>query len=289
MSEEQLRQRINKIMPDLEIEHFERNEEGLINDIAIVNRDLVFRFAKNDGFAQILNLELDILDLIRPNVDIPVPSPVYRGPGSAVYPLVRGQALLREDLLAMDKTTRDNVAIQLGTFLHQLHTIKFSDLEWELPATMAPVTREKWLELRSRVEDKVYPLLLKHQITWAERLFDSVLTDPKTFDYYPTVIHGDLAPYHILYDPTKTKITGVIDFGVAGLGDPALDIGTLITNYGEQFVSRMNGVYPEMAAHMPRARFYAQAIELQWVLLGLETEDDFWFTAHLGTARDILS
>lgn len=288
MSEEQLRQRIQKIMPDLEIEQFERNEEGLINDIAIVNQEIVFRFAKNDGFAQILNLELDILDLIRPNVDVPVPSPVYRGPGSVVYPLVRGQALLHEDLLALDDSTRNKIAAQLGTFLHQLHSIEYADLEWELPSTMAPVTREKWLEIRGRVEEKVYPLLLKHQITWAENLFDKVLSDPATFDYAPTVIHGDLAPYHILYQPAKAEVTGIIDFGVAGLGDPALDIGTLITSYGEQFVSRMNGTYPEMAAHMTRARFYAQAIELQWVLLGLETDDDFWFTAHLGTARDVL-
>jgi len=288
MSEEHLRQRIHKIMPDLEIEQFELNEEGLINDIAIVNQELVFRFAKNEGFAQILNLELDILDLIRPNVDVPVPSPVYRGPGSVVYPLVRGQALLHENLLAMDEPTQDKIATQLGTFLRQLHSIGHGDLEWNLPATMAPVTREKWIEIRGRVEDKVYPLLLKHQVSWAENLFDRVLSDPATFEYAPTVIHGDLAPYHILYLPAKAEISGIIDFGVAGLGDPALDIGTLITSYGEQFISRMSGTYPEMAAHLPRARFYARAIELQWVLLGLETDDDFWFTAHLGTARDVL-
>ncbi|HPC06056.1 MAG TPA: hypothetical protein PLI60_04985 [Anaerolineaceae bacterium] len=42
-----------------------------------------------------------------------------------------------------------------------------------------------------------------------------------------------------------------------------------------------------MDLFLPRARFYAQAVEIQWVLLGLETGDSFWFTAHLGGARDI--
>ena len=37
------------------------------------------------------------------------------------------------------------------------------------------------------------------------------------------------------------------------------------------------------------ARFYARGIELKWVLLGLETGEMFWFTAHLGGARDILA
>jgi hypothetical protein len=32
---------------------------------------------------------------------------------------------------------------------------------------------------------------------------------------------------------------------------------------------------------------YAQSIELQWVLLGLETGESFWFTAHIGGARDV--
>jgi hypothetical protein len=30
-------------------------------------------------------------------------------------------------------------------------------------------------------------------------------------------------------------------------------------------------------------------IELQWVLFGMETDGDFWFTAHQGGARDINS
>jgi hypothetical protein len=53
-------------------------------------------------------------------------------------------------------------------------------------------------------------------------------------------------------------------------------------------LARMADVYPGLDALMPRARFRAQEIELQWVLLGIETGDTFWFTAHIGGARDIL-
>jgi aminoglycoside 2''-phosphotransferase len=79
----------------------------------------------------------------------------------------------------------------------------------------------------------------------------------------------------------------VIDFGVAGIGDPALDVGSLITAYGERFVAKMIKTYPDLGKQTSRARFYAQAIELEWVLLGLETGEMFWFTAHLGEARDV--
>ncbi len=287
MSNEQLREKIHKIMPDLEIEHLEQNREGLINDVVIINHELVFRFAKNDGFAQILNLELDILDLVRPRTDLPVPSPVYRGPGSTVYPKLQGQALLRQDVLEMEENTRQQVARQLGAFLYNLHATPIDDLDWEIPTTLAPVTWRKWVEIRGRVEEKVYPLLLKHQVTWAESFFDRTLEDHRNFTYEPTLIHADLAPYHILYDEAQGGISGIIDFGVAGIGDPALDLGTMISHYGESFVSMFGEAYPGMEVFLPRARFYAQAIEFEWVLLGLETGDKFWFTAHLGGARDI--
>ncbi|MEJ2759373.1 MAG: phosphotransferase [Anaerolineales bacterium] len=287
MTDENLREKIHLIMPDLEIEHLEHNREGLINDVVIINHELVFRFAKNDGFAQILNLELDILDLVRSHIDLPVPSPVYRGPGSTVYPKLHGQALLRQNVLEMEDSTREHIAHQLGTFLSHLHATPIDDLDWEIPTTLAPVTWRKWVEIRGRVEEKVYPLLLRHQVTWAEQFFDRALEDHRNFTYEPTLIHADLAPYHILYDADQGEISGIIDFGVAGIGDPALDLGTLITHYGESFVSMFRETYPGMDALLPRARFYAQAIEFQWVLLGLETGDKFWFTAHLGGARDI--
>lgn len=289
MSDEQLREKIHTIMPDLEIEHLEHNREGLINDVIIINHELVFRFAKNDGFAQILNLELDILDLVRPRIDLPVPTPVYRGPGSTVYPKLHGQALLRRDVMEMEDSTRVRIASQLGSFLAHLHSTPIDDLDWDIPTVLAPVTWRKWVDIRGRVEEKIYPLMLRHQVAWAEKFFERALEDHRNFTYEPALIHADLAPYHILYDSKMSEITGIIDFGVAGIGDPALDLGTLINNYGESFVSMFRETYPGMDALLPRARFYARAIEFQWVLLGLETGDTFWFTAHLGGARDIFS
>jgi aminoglycoside 2''-phosphotransferase len=179
------------------------------------------------------------------------------------------------------------VAEQLGQFLYEVHATEISSRGWELPSTLAPVTREAWFKRHARIKEKVYPLLLRHQVRWAEGLFHTALDDAAFFRYEPALIHGDLAPYHILFDSEKKTIAGVIDFGVAGIGDPALDVGSLITAYGERFVANMASAYPELEKQMPRARFYAQAIELEWVLLGLETGEMFWFTAHLGGARDV--
>lgn len=79
-----------------------------------------------------------------------------------------------------------------------------------------------------------------------------------------------------------------MDLRVAGVGDPANDIALLIQYYGESFVSRFRINYPEMEQFIKRARFYAQALELQWALRGVTTGDTLWFFAHLGGARDVI-
>lgn len=285
---ETLLKRIRAIMPELNIETVEHNQEGLINDVVVVNRELVFRFAKTERYADFLDIEMNILDLVRPNLGVGVPTPIHRERGCVAYPFLDGGPLLRETILALNAETQASIAEQLGKFLHGLHTAGITGVDWEIPLTPAPATRERWLGLHGRIREKVYPLMLKHQVQWAERLFESVLeAEPDPFDYQPALIHGDLAPYHILYDVNRREITGVLDFGVAGIGDAALDIGSLITAYGETFVAKMGKTYPKLDEHLPRARFYSQAIELQWILLGLESGETFWFTAHLGNARDV--
>ncbi|HYF66302.1 MAG TPA: phosphotransferase [Herpetosiphonaceae bacterium] len=285
-SPDHLRDRIRAIMPDLEIRTWSRNSEGNINDVIIVNQELVFRFIKEQRYLKTLEVELRVLDLVRPYVGLSVPTPLYRSADCIVYPLLSGQALTRKLVLGLDQVTRDTVANQIGTFLHRLHAIDTS-AEVELPASRAPVRRENWLDIQSRVRKYIYPLLQNYQLEWVDDLLNGALNTPGFFEYAPALIHGDLAPYHFLFDAHQGLVSGVIDFGMAGVGDPASDIGGLLAIYGETFVSTIAASYPGLTSYLPRARFYAQAIELEWTLLGLERGDMFWFTAHLAGARDI--
>jgi len=188
-------------MPNLEITQFEENQEGLVNDIVIINHQYVFRFAKTEESARILDTEIKILDLVRPQMGIAVPKPIYKDQNCMVYPFLSGQSLTRMAFLELEDRAQQRIAEQLGEFLSGLHTTQIARVNWDIPATLAPVTREKWLEIYQKAEEKVYPLLLKHQVEWAENLFKSALGDDRFFNYEPTLIHGDLASYHILFDP----------------------------------------------------------------------------------------
>lgn len=278
---------IHKIMPDLEIRDFEMHQEGLVNDVLIVNHEWVFRFTKTEWGKELMALEDRLLTCLNARVTLPIPEPVARDEGMLVYRLIGGKSFQREIWSGLGEETQQHLADQLGQFLQELHGVERSELDWEIPPTLAPVTRETWLDIFQRITEKVYPVLLPHQIDWVEDLFEGALGELDFFDFQPAVTHGDLAPYHILYSPEKVSLNGVIDFGVAGLGDPATDLGSLINAYGESLILKLERTYPQLPSLIQRARFFARTIELQWVLLGIESGEKYWFTAHIGGARDI--
>ena len=261
---DRLLQRVHALMPDLAVEQVERNEEGLINDVLIINQQFVFRFAKTENSARILESELKILDWIRPQIGLSVPTPVYRSSDCIVYPLLQGQPLTLKRVSALDEKTQTAIAEQVGTFLYRLHTTDLSKVDWELPVTRAPVKRENWLELQARTRAKIVPLLQAYQLEWLKDLFAGVLENPSAANYEPALIHGDLASYHFLFDEQAGKLSGVIDFGMAGVGDAASDIGSLINIYGESFVKKIQTTYPNLDDYLPRARrnLYRQEVRI---------------------------
>lgn len=280
-------EQIHSVMPDLDIQTYELHQEGLVNDVLIVNNEWVVRFTKTAWGKELMELEDCLMRFLEPKLTMSVPSPVTRADGVLVYPLLHGDTFLRKIWDDAEEDQQQKLADQLGQFLSELHGVQTDDLEWEIPHTLAPVTRETWLDIYERIVEKVHPYLLPHQIDWVAELFEPALSNPDYFNFEPVLIHGDLAPFHILYSPEDKRLNAVIDFGVAGLGDPATDLGSLINIYGETLVQKLQRKYPDLPALLTRARFYAQAIELQWVLLGVESDEYYWFTAHLGGARDI--
>ena len=280
-------ERIHSVMPDLKIVAYELHQEGLVYDVLIVNNEWVFRFVKSNWARELMENEDRLLSFLGPRLPLSIPKPVIHEDGVLVYQLLVGQLFLRQAWERAKKSDKQAYADQLGGFLHELHHVNPEELDWDVLHSYAPVTRETWLEIYERVVDQIYPLLLSHQIEWVEDLFNPALTNLDFFNFDPVLVHGDLAPYHILYDPERNRLSGVIDFGVAGLGDPATDLGSLLNYYGESLVSQFERTYPDLQKILGRARFYAQAIELQWVLLGLESGEKYWYTSHLGGARNI--
>jgi aminoglycoside 2''-phosphotransferase len=281
--------RIKEAHPELDISELVLNKEGLVNDVLIISGVHVFRFPKSDWAIGHLRHEARCLDLARQYINNPIPDWTYYDGDFVSYQLIPGIALQRHHILALDERKQERLAEELGLFLRQLHTIPMKAVEaFDIAPSATVRTADDWLQLYEEVQRTLFPSLMEYAQTWVHNHFEPLVKDPGWMGCQPRFMNGDLGPYHLLFNPSAGTLNGIIDFGTAGVGDPAADIACLIDNYGETFVRRMVKTYPGIANLIDRARFWAGTLELQWALQGLRANDLSWLTVHIGRARDVM-
>jgi aminoglycoside 2''-phosphotransferase len=279
--------KIRDVYPNLSLDHLELNQDSLVNDVVIVDRKLVCRFPRTEWAKDILAHEAKVLEVARCSAGLSVPRFEHLEEDFASYKLIEGEALSREILLWLSNPLQRRVVEQLGTFLERLNAIPMDVLDNAgVSPSGANRTREDWLGFYEQLEGTLFPHLWRHQRRWVNEHFAPVLKDELDLRFEPALIHGDLATYHVLFDPSAKRLSGVIDFGTAGLGDPATDIATLLHFYGESIVRRIESTYPQLPKLIDRARFWAGTLELQWALAGVLDEDIPMLLAHVGAAKD---
>ena len=81
----------------------------------------------------------------------------------------------------------------------------------------------------------------------------------------PCVLHGDFRGGNVVVDPASGRLAGVIDWGNAAIGDPALDFASLVLWRGWAFVRRALAAYgaPADAGFLGRVRHHAQTQSVQ--------------------------
>lgn len=280
-------ERIRQAFPSLPLDSVRINSDGLVNDVVIVNNARVFRFPKTEDGKAAMAREARALDLIRRYVELPIPAYHHLEADFAAYDLIPGEPLFRNDFLRQDRAAQNRITAQLGGFLRQLHSIPLAEAEAVFGVYDGGATHDDWLRFYESVERELFPLMMSPTRAWVKAHFAPLLSDPHFLARTPSVIHDDLAQYHILVDPAAWTLTGIIDFGTARLGDPAADYGMIINVYGESFLARLAEHAPLIADTIDRARFYAGALELQWLRGGVRANDFSWLTAHIDRARDV--
>lgn len=281
-------EQISSARPGLDLELAEFVGEGASRDVVLVGDDWVFKLPRDDRAREGLEREARFLELVTRYVHMPVPKFQIEN-NLAAYRYMPGVPLTPSYLNSISVAPRKRLMQSLGHFLRELHFIPIDPaISSGLKPVPAPQTLEDWQGVLDRVRSSLYPHMLRHQREWVESHFAPVFGGRVSLDFEPAVIHSDLGVNHVLVDPYIDEMAGVVGFGAAGLGDPAIDLGTLIFSYGETLVRMMITAYPEARYMIDRARFWAGALEIQWALAGRESGDPSLQLAHLGMARDML-
>src|SRR6185436_8385688 len=108
----------------------------------------------------------------------------------------------------------DRMATQLAEFLSALHRLPVVALGWDVPIRD---DADSWAAMFVQFQDKLYPFMRPDARDDITHLFSALLADLHGNPTQLALRHGDFGTGNILYDPQALVITGVIDFGFAGL------------------------------------------------------------------------
>lgn len=282
---------IRRYYPEISLAQVKEIGSGQNNVILQIGPNLIFRFPRYAKGIEQLKLEIQLLKIISKHVSLRVPCPIYQSFDNDAeisafmgYTIVNGEPLEADKLYRInDEDALQRIAGQLSNFLCELHTINLNNFT-SLMEKKHDLLQE-WRDLYHRIQEKLYPYMNEQACEWTDQHFTDFLTNEANAEIVPSVIHGDFGTSNILYDPSSCQVTGVIDFGSAQIGDPAVDYAALLASYGEALFGMVMERNPSIGRMMERVLFYKGTFALQEALFGLEHDDPFAFHSGITTVN----
>ncbi|MFB8774342.1 aminoglycoside phosphotransferase family protein [Streptomyces broussonetiae] len=189
---------------------------GTENAMFRLGTELVVRLPRHPGAVDDVRREGRLLSRLGPLLPVPTPEPVGRGEPGAGFPWPWSvyRWLAGRNPVAGAVPEAERLAEDLGRFVAALRRVRAADGppgSRGVPlATRDAPTRSAIAQLTGRTDTAGVTAL------WEEALRAPEHTGP------PVWAHGDLSPGNVLVD--GGRLSAVIDFGVAGVGDPAVDL-----------------------------------------------------------------
>lgn len=230
----------------------------------------VIRVAKHADAAAALRRESCILKKIATALPLSVPQPSYHSPRACppftIHDEIVGEVLTRELWENQPARERENIASDLAAFLMSLHSLPVQiGLECGLARLDAAELAKR---LHKESANTIYDLLESD----TRHLFQSTLERwavPSPQDHPPLVLlHCDIGPGHLFYDPLTSRLTGVIDFGDIAIGEPARDFIYVYEDFGPALLGEVLYCYtgknaPKM---MPEIRKWYLLEAISWTI-----------------------
>ncbi|GED27516.1 6'-aminoglycoside N-acetyltransferase [Brevibacillus agri] len=288
MQLEPLRKLLQERYPELRNETFRVDDTGWSNFVVIVGEKMIFRFPKTEEAKAIISRETQILPQLESMVPVAIPQFVYSSaPTDDIkyvgYPMIFGKPLYREEMNGLSGQEQEKVAEAIGGFLSGLHAYP---LEKSFDKAIDPgLTRLFYENFLARIERKAFSYMPVELQRWTRQTFQSFLANPDYFRFKPALLHNDLKPEHLLYDFEKRQLSGIIDFGAMGVGDPAYDFVGIYRAYGAAFTQKVLSHYTREidARFLERiTTFYVKTISFWTLFYGIDSQNEKLIQYGLG-------
>ena len=240
----------------------------------------VFRFPRRARCADLFTTEKPVHELVArsltPGVALPIVELIGRPPTGFPYRIAGHRYIPGIPADRIDPALEPIVTRDIGIALGAVHGIPeqaalaagVGGTGTDDAAAIAWVKRGLRLASELRGTDSV----VDDALAWAAHLDLTVAR----YAGPPRLIHQDLSPDHLIVDPRTGRLTGIIDWTDAMLGDPARDFVGLVTSRGWRFAENVLRNYPHRLDLTFRARlgFMARLLSLIWLAEAREQGTD---------------
>lgn len=269
------------------------NEMGIDFRVAFVKeatgQNWVLRIPRRNGMIEQIENESRILDLAKRNLSIDVPDWKIVSERLIAYPLLKDAPALTFDAITHEvswKIDRNSVAYvqSLAKSLAELHGTATDDVRKSNLKIMTPG------ELRIEIADRIQ--LVKSEIGISgtlESRYLRWLDNDSLWPEFTRFVHGDLYAGHILTSK-EGKVSGIIDWSTAHMGDPAMDFSGHVSVFGEDSLKLLIAEYAKQGGTV-WDKLYEQSMEraaaapLAYGAFALECKED----SHINAAKRALS
>jgi aminoglycoside 2''-phosphotransferase len=194
---------------------------GEDNLIVVLDQKWIVRFPRNDEYRARFAAELNLLDVLGPLSQIPVPRYEHVAPDKSfgAYRRIPGVELSPDRFAEFSESGRKAALISLAEFLSTLHALPQRLLIQPDGMIARTWSGEQFAALyrgmrRAKIARVVSPDVLLRFDAFHD-VFENSRPGPSR------LVHDDITDDHILTD--AGGISGIIDFSDASFGDPAID------------------------------------------------------------------
>lgn len=242
MEKKYLVELIHSEFKDLEIREYSFIDSGWDNYVVFVNKQLVFKIPRDQDRVQHLRNEIDFLSCLD---GCPTKIPDFRYVKDRDDLQIGGYEYIKGEPLNSLTKMSDGIKNSLAEFLNFLYAKKNDSC---LNRKLGPVDKADWVlrmsSYREEIFGRIYEYLNDAALSSIASNFQEFIGKfCETLEVSPA--HCDLYRTNVLVDPKTGLLSGVLDWGDAAIGDPALDFAALAVDFSvseiEDILSQYRG------------------------------------------------
>jgi aminoglycoside phosphotransferase (APT) family kinase protein len=216
------------------------DKSGHDNRTFRLGSEMTVRLPSHKRYALAVEKEMMWLPVFKPLLSLPIPAPVAKGEPSKEYPFawsvnrwIEGHTVTHGNIRSQNQLAED-----LARFLLELQAI---DASKGIPAGVQNFHRGGNLRI---YHDETLSAIAKLAGSYDRKLLSDIweLSLSTRYQSAPVWLHGDIAVGNLLVQ--EGRLSGVIDFGTMGVGDPSSDLVMAWTFFDDDsravFLEHMN-------------------------------------------------